>query len=133
MRKRNNPPAGFTLVEVLIGLLILGLVMTTSLAVFYDREQRIRHAEEVFLVWQAMANEAELLRYRPWASLSAEGSEEFRSDLSILDPLEDVVTTVKTEQIDPQIKSVTLRIEWGNGRSASTQLIRSHTGGSNLW
>lgn len=133
MRFSGNGTGGFTLVEVLFGLLILGLVMTTSLAVFYEREKRIRFAEETVLVWQAIANEAELTRFEPWQSLGQIEQSSFRGDLEILSSLENLTTSVEVEQTAPKIKEVTLRVEWGEGRSATSTVLRTDTGGSNLW
>ena len=53
---------GFSLVELLFGLLILTIVITTSLAMFTERTKRLRQANETILVYQALANEAELQR-----------------------------------------------------------------------
>lgn len=124
---------GFTLIEVLFGLLILGLVMTTSLAVFYQRESTIRSAEESVLAWQAIANEAELLRFQPFGSLGEGEIGPFRGDLRILDTLDDPRTTIVVAEGGPGIKELTLRVEWGAGRSATTTVLRTDTGGTNLW
>ncbi len=124
---------GFTLIEVLFGLLILGLVMTTSLAVFYERENTIRSAEEAILAWQAIANEAELLRFEPWGSLGEGELGAFRGDLRILGGLENPETIIEVADGGPGIKELTLRVEWGDGRSASATVLRTDTGGTNLW
>ncbi|MDX1584385.1 MAG: prepilin-type N-terminal cleavage/methylation domain-containing protein [Thermoanaerobaculia bacterium] len=133
MERRREASRGFTLIEVLTGLLVLGFVMTTSLAVFYERETRLQHAEELVLVWQAISNEAELIRYEPWHSLGASGTTAFRSDLEILDPLEDVTTAVEVSDVESSVKAITLRVSWGDGREASSEVIRTDTGGTNLW
>lgn len=133
MKDRFTRSGGFTLVEVLFGLLILGLVMTTSLAVFYERERRIQYAEDSFLVWQAISNEAELIRFQPWPSIGKSGKTSFQSDLAILDPLENVTTTISVTESGPSVKKIVLQVDWGEGRTARTTVIRSDTGGSNLW
>lgn len=131
--RRREGDGGFTLIEVLFGLLILGLVMTTSLAVFYERQNRVRFAEETVLVWQAIANESELIRFAPWQSLDDGSERPFTSSLQILDSLENPSATVAVEQTAPRVKEVTLRIAWGGGRSATSTVIRTDTGGANLW
>lgn len=136
MRRRPQAPGrhhGFTLIEVLFALMILGLIMMTSLAVFYEHERRSRHAEETVLVWQAISNEAELVRLRSWASLVPDETSPFQSDLAILDSIENAATAVEVAQPDAHVKHVTLRIEWGDTRTASATVIRTDTGGTNLW
>lgn len=129
-RRRDG---GFTLIEVLFGLLILGLVMTTSIAVFYERENRIRQAEETVLVWQVIANETELIRFEPWQSLHEGDGGSFKSNLEILDSLDNLETSVDIALTGPGVKEVTLRVEWGDGRSARSTVVRTDTGGTNLW
>src|SRR4051812_27847652 len=48
---------GFSLAEVLVGVLILGIVVSTSLAVFVERKKRLQQAREVTLAYQVLANE----------------------------------------------------------------------------
>jgi prepilin-type N-terminal cleavage/methylation domain-containing protein len=47
---------GFTLIETLVGLLILAFILTTSLTVFVERQRRLRHADETIAAYQALAN-----------------------------------------------------------------------------
>jgi prepilin-type N-terminal cleavage/methylation domain-containing protein len=124
---------GFTLVEVLVGLLILTLIVTTSLAVFYDHTRRVRQAEEVVMVWQAISNEAEILRFRPWQALQPGKSHPFDGDLSILARLRDVTTSVEVDQEEPHVRTVSLTVEWGDGKRAEATIVRTDTGGGNLW
>lgn len=113
--------------------MILGLVMTTSLAAFYERANTIRFAEETVLVWQAISNEAEVLRFQPWHSLEQSGNGSFRTDLEILAPLKNVTTSIEVAHTSPAVKEVTLRVKWGAGRSATATVLRTDTGGTNLW
>jgi prepilin-type N-terminal cleavage/methylation domain-containing protein len=133
MTRRRAGARGFTLVEVLVGLLILTLIVTTSLAVFYDHARRVRQAEEIVVVWQAISNEAEILRFRPWQALQPGHSHPFDGDLSILAHLRDVTTSVEIDQQEPHVKAVSLTVEWGEGRRAEATVVRTDTGGSNLW
>ena len=41
---------GFSLVEVLVGLLILTIVITTTIVMFTDRQRHLRQANETILV-----------------------------------------------------------------------------------
>ena len=128
---RRSP--GFSLVEVLAGLLILSLVITTSLAVFYHRERTLIRAEETMLAWQVLANEAELVRRIPYAHLGALNGLPFRSDLELIAGFDGVTTRIDVAESRPMLKDVTLRLSWAGDRDASVTLVRSDTGGSNLW
>ena len=123
---------GFSLVEVLAGLVILGVVITTSLAVIYDRERRVAEAQATVLAYQAMANEAEVLRRVDFGSLDSRDGQPFTTDLALLEPLRDVMTVVDVLAPKPQIKEVLLTVRW-RGKSAQMSILRSNTGGGNLW
>lgn len=126
--------AGFTLIEVLAGLLILGLVLTTSLAVFYERERRLRHAEEMILAWQSLANEAEVRRFVPYAGLIPGTTEGFLSDPALLASLDGAMPLVRIEQIEPGLKRLSIELRWNQGsRSAALAMLRSDAGGGSFW
>lgn len=125
---------GFSLVEVLAGLLILSFVITTSLGVFYERERTHRRAEEMMLAWQALANESELVRRTPYASLMALHGQTFRSDLELVEGLAGLSSRIEVSEGKPMLKEVTLTLSWGDGRGKATvTVLRSDTGGTNLW
>ena len=132
---------GFTLPEILVALVILGLVITTSIFMFAKRSQYMRESSETILVWQAMWNEMEIWRRFDWVSLEAQ-QPKFHSDLSILGPLGTVDTKVDVavSKDDPHVKDVTLTVLWDYDktkkiykRNAHLSMLRSDTGGSNLW
>ena len=123
---------GFSLVEVLAGLVILGVVITTSLAVIYDRERRVADAQATVLAYQAMANEAEVLRRVDFASLDSLDGQPFSTDLALLKPLRKFTTAVDVLAPKPQIKEVVLTVRW-SGKTAQMSVLRSNTGGGNLW
>lgn len=132
---------GFTLPELLVALVILGIVITTTLAMFAKRQAYIRESSETILVWQAIWNESEIWRRIDWASLESHAGP-FESDTSILLPLRPFRTTTKVavSTDDPNVKNVTLLVEWEWDkehkifhRNARLSVLRSDTGGSNLW
>jgi prepilin-type N-terminal cleavage/methylation domain-containing protein len=132
---------GFSLPELLVALVILGLVITTTIAMFARRSQYLRESSETMLVWQAMWNEMEIWRRLPWNNLEGQPPR-FQSDLSILAPLGKLDTTVEVavSKDDPHIKNVTLTVLWAYDavnktykRNAHLSLLRADTGGSNLW
>ena len=132
---------GYTLPELLVALVILAIVITTTIAMFARRSQYLRESNETILVWQAMWNEMEIWRRIDWGSLESQPPK-FRSDLGILKPLGAVDTKVDVavSKDDPHVKNVTFTVffEYDKDkkiykRDAHLSLLRSDTGGSNLW
>jgi type II secretory pathway pseudopilin PulG len=134
MSSRRNPSGGFSLVETLIAILILGMVITTSLFVYYERERRMVEAGEVMLVWQVLGNEAEARRHASWTMQSPGPPQPFYTDLALLTQLEGVVAEAAVEQIDTETRRILLRISWREGsKEAIAEVIRTDTGGDSLW
>lgn len=124
---------GFTLVEVFVALTILGLVITTSLAVFVERTKRQKEATETILAYQALANEAEVRRRMDFTDLDS-ASPVFVTDTSLLLPLQPVKTHVTIDQPSADVKNLTMSVIWQQGKRVATlHLSRVNTGGSNLW
>ncbi len=125
---------GFTLIEVLIALLILTIVITTTIAMFVERHKRLKEANETILTYQALSNEAEIWRRIPFWRLDQEVTQAptFRSDTTILLPLEAYTTSVRVDTPRPDVKSVTFTIRWAQ-RKAELSIVRADTGGSSLW
>jgi prepilin-type N-terminal cleavage/methylation domain-containing protein len=123
---------GYSLPEVLVALVILGLVITISLAAFVERNRRLQQASEIILAWQVLSNEAEYWRRVDYGELK--GTADFRSRLDLLEPLGPYAATVAVADLEPNVKSVTLTIRWREGkRHERLMLVRVHTGGSTLW
>jgi prepilin-type N-terminal cleavage/methylation domain-containing protein len=124
---------GFSLVEVLIALLVLAIVITTTLAMFVERQRRLQQANETILAYQVLANEAEVRRRIDYADLDT-AQPGFLTDTVLLRPLAPFRTHVAVAQQAPDVKRVTMTITWKNGkRTAKLVLMRVNTGGSNLW
>jgi prepilin-type N-terminal cleavage/methylation domain-containing protein len=124
---------GFTLVEVMVALVILGLVITTSLAVFVERTKRQREATETILAYQALANEAEVRRRMDFTDLDT-APPTFVTDTGILVPLMPYKTHITIDQPTTDVKNITMQIIWQKGKRVATlHLSRVNTGGSNLW
>jgi prepilin-type N-terminal cleavage/methylation domain-containing protein len=124
---------GFTLVEILAAFVILTLVITVSLLAFLERNRRSQQANEIILSYQALANEAEYWRRKPFATLQT--TTDFDSDLSLLAPLKPYVTTATVVTTPSGTKNVTLRITWREGqREAKLGIVRADTGSAGgLW
>jgi Tfp pilus assembly protein PilV len=127
---------GFTLLETLAGFLILTLIVTTSLGIFYDHQRRLRAANEMILAWQALANETEVERRLSFADnrLVPGLTRTFISDTSIVAPLDSIGTTVAVQKVNDDMKLVRMSIRWNKGaRLATLTIIRTNTGGGPLW
>jgi len=128
MRRR-----GFSLVEVLVALLVLAIVITTTIAMFGERQRRLRQAHETTLAYQALANEAELWRRVDFKAIDSQALA-FQSDLSILAPMAPYSASVKIDTPRADVRHITFTIRWDTARrSSSLALVRADTGGSNLW
>lgn len=124
---------GFSLAELLAALLVLAIVITTTLAMFVERQKRLRQATETILAYQALSNEAEVRRRIEFAQLDT-ASITFMSDTTVLQPLAPFATIVSVKDAQTDVKHVTMTVRWNNGqRVASMTLIRVNTGGGNLW
>ena len=124
---------GFTLIEVMVALVILGLVITTSLAVFVERTKRQHQATETILAYQALANEAEVRRRMDFTDLDT-APPTFVTDTGILIPLQPFKTHITIDQPTTDVKNITMQIIWQKGKRVATlHLSRVNTGGSNLW
>jgi prepilin-type N-terminal cleavage/methylation domain-containing protein len=123
---------GYSLIEVLAALAILGIVITITMIAFMERNRRLQQASELILAYQALANEAEYLRRTDYDAL--ETKSKFLSDTTILTPLKPFTTHVEVVVKSPGVKNVTMTIRWRQDeRKASLALVRVDTGGTNLW
>lgn len=123
---------GFSLIEVLVGLLILTIVITTTIVMFTDRQRRLQQANETILAYQALSNEAEVWRRIAFSQLDSEAPR-FQSDTSLLAPLAPYTTAVRVDTARPDVKNVTLTVRWRNAQEAKLSIVRVDTGGSGLW
>jgi Tfp pilus assembly protein PilV len=119
--------------ELLVALLILTVVITTTIYMFTQRNQHLREANETILVYQVLANEAELWRRMNFSELESR-TPNFQSETTILSAIAPFTAVVKVDKARPDVKQVTLTIRWQNGnKHAQLSLVRVDTGGSNLW
>jgi prepilin-type N-terminal cleavage/methylation domain-containing protein len=123
---------GFSLVELLFALVVLTIVITTSLAIFVERTNRSRQASELILAYQVLSNETEVKRRVAYGALDTL-TDDFETETTLLLPLHPFTTEVDVSLLRPGIKKVKMTIRWRADQSASVTLLRSHTGGTNLW
>lgn len=126
---------GFSLAEVLVALLVLTLVITTTLAVFLERNRRLRQASETMMAYQVLSNEVEVRRRLDFndPELVQPG---FITDLTLLKPLQPYVAkvTASTDPSKPGVRTISMLITWQNGKHrAALDFMRADTGGTNLW
>jgi prepilin-type N-terminal cleavage/methylation domain-containing protein len=127
---------GFSLTEVLVALLILTLVITSSLAVFVERNRRLQQASEIVLAYQALSNEAEMRRRIEYDYLTRTDMAPltFLSDTTLLEPLQPYSAIVSVRQPRVGERRVLMTVRWKNGqRQARLELVRVSTGGTRLW
>lgn len=123
---------GFSLIELLFALVVLTIVITTSLAIFVERTNRSQRASELILAYQALSNETEVIRRISYGSLDAL-TDDFVTDTTILQPLAPFTTEVDVKLHRPGIKHISVTIRWRAQSAATVTLIRTDTGGTNLW
>ncbi len=126
---------GFSLVEVLAALLVLALVITTTMAMFVERQKRMQGANETILVYQALANEIEVRRRVPYNELESQPQTFVTlEETDILAPLKPYAATVTVSAPENYVKTVTLSVRWrGSQRVERIAITRVDTGGSGLW
>ena len=119
--------------ELLVALLILTVVITTTIYMFTQRNQHLREANETILVYQVLANEAEIWRRINFNELETRAPN-FQTETTILKAIEPFTATVKIDKPRADVKQVTLTIRWQNGnKQQRLSLVRVDTGGTNLW
>ncbi|HUP47713.1 MAG TPA: prepilin-type N-terminal cleavage/methylation domain-containing protein [Thermoanaerobaculia bacterium] len=123
---------GFSLVELLFALLVLTLVITTTLAVFVERTSRSQQASELILAYQVLSNEAEVVRRVRYDALD-DLTDIFKTETVLIQPLHPFQTTIDVTLLRPGVKRVTMTIRWRADRAAALTLLRTDTGGTNLW
>lgn len=115
-----------------MALLILSFVLTTSLLVFFERERRLASASEMTRAWQLLANEAELRRYTPFDSLPGGVEIPFESDQGIVEGM-DATCSIEVVADAPGLRRLIMRVEWGEGRSATVEVLRTRSSFGELW
>ena len=119
--------------ELLVALLILTVVITTTIYMFTQRNQHLREANDLILVYQVLANEGEVWRRINFNELESRAPN-FQTETTILKALEPFTASVKVDTPRPDVKQVTLTIQWQAGKKqARLSLVRVDTGGTNLW
>ena len=122
---------GFSLAEVLVALLILAIVITTTIAMFTERQRRMRQANETMLSYQVLANEVEYWRRVPFSFIDDVNKQKFQTPTTLLVPLTPYVTTVKVDKPKADVRQVTFSIRWNDGkREAKLSIARADLGGA---
>ena len=128
---------GFSLVELIFALVILTIVILTTLSMFAERSRRLQQAGELMIAYQALSNQAELVRrmtYTQMDTYATTPEDEFNVSASLLAVLSPYTTNIEVEVIRPEVKRVTMTVKWSKPeRVASLELIRVDTGATNLW
>ena len=121
---------GFSLIEVLVALLILAIVITTTIAMFGERQKRMRQANETMLAYQVLANEVEFWRRKTFSFIDNTDNQKFQTDPTLIQPLAPYVATVRVDKTNDDVRQVTFSIKWDSGnREAKLSIARVNTGG----
>jgi prepilin-type N-terminal cleavage/methylation domain-containing protein len=122
---------GFSLAEVLVALLILAVVITTTLAMFTERQRRMRQASETMLAYQVLANEVEYWRRVPFSFIDDPANLTFQTPTTLLAPLAPYVALVNVDKTNDDVRQVTFSIRWATGkREAKLSIARGNLGGT---
>jgi prepilin-type N-terminal cleavage/methylation domain-containing protein len=128
---------GFSLVELIFALVILTIVILTTLTMFAERSRRLQQAGEMMIAYQALSNQAEIVRRMNYPALdtfATTAEDDFNVNAALLAVLSPYTTNIEIEVIRPEVKRVSMTIRWSKPeRVASLELIRVDTGASNLW
>src|SRR5690349_9080348 len=95
---------GFSLVEILVALLILAIVITTTIAMFAERQKRLREASETIAAYQVLSNEAEVWRRMTFAQIDAT-TPTFKSEQSLLVPMQPYAATVRVDNTRSDVRN----------------------------
>ena len=125
---------GFSLIEILVALLILTIVITTTIAMFAERQKRMRQATETMLAYQVLANEAEWWRRQALSVVDNPKEQHFQTSDLLIAPLAPYTTAVTVEKPNDDVRQITFSISWEKGkRDARLAVVRTDTGGNPLW
>jgi len=125
---------GFSLIEILVALLILTIVITTTIAMFAERQKRMRQATETMLAYQVLANETEWWRRQDLSVVDDPKEQHFQTSDLLIASLAPYTAAVKVEKPNDDTRQITFSISWENGkRDARLAVVRTNTGGNTLW
>lgn len=114
---------GFTLLEILVALSILGIAITILLQLFSANLRSLSASEDyVFAVSKAEAKMREILddkdlSERTWSEITDDG---YRMDVSISEGLED-----RTENLQVRVFEVTLTVSWAKNMKNKSLTLRT--------
>lgn len=125
---------GFSLVEVLVALVILAIVITTTLAMFVERNKKMREANETILAWQILSNEAEYWRHVDFDQLELGVNDGVKVPTPLADPLKPYTARATIVNTSDTVRTVTIEVRWNKGeRHATLDVVRTQTNAGNLW
>ncbi len=133
LRRRHDPRAGFTIVEVGIAAIILVLCISGSLITLQRGFVAIDNARYTTLAGQILQSQMEKLRLLTWTQLSATSSGTFTTDISSTASAQLVNFTKLYQQIDAapspfnsNAKDITLTAQW-TGSDGRTRELKYYT------
>ncbi len=117
----QNRKSGYTLIELMVGIMILGIVLATAFTGMKQGFYLLESARDNTLASQVMQGEMENLRTTNWDTIDAlKGTSDFAPDSDILSGQDEsytsqrVITSTKVGQLE-----VVLNVTWTDSRGIS--------------
>lgn len=113
-RSSSGERAGFSLVELMVASLLLGVVIATVTPLLLWSGAERRAAEQRQLAAEHLANLMEELTARPWNDIAADSpaANELPPELERVLPGAELETSVNTTDDDPPAKRIRLSLRW---------------------
>lgn len=114
---------GFTLIEVIVALSILGIAITVVLQLFSANLRALSQSEDYVLALIAAdmkmreITQSDDLEEKVWSETSQQG---YRFDISITETLKE-----RTETLQSQLFDIQLTISWRSGTKEKTYTIKT--------
>lgn len=126
-KKAANQQSGFTLVEMLITIVVLGIAITSIATLYYTMEGTQTRSRNLDLATRAAQTEIEVLRNNSYNSLTPGTSINFTSSLPAGLP-RDKQGVAAISQPQPDLRQVDVTITYTDGSTPETVKLSSTIG-----
>lgn len=125
--RKNTTSGGFTLVEMLITVVILGIAITTIAALYYSMQKVQNSSRNLDLATRAAQTEIEVLRNNSYNSLTPGQNIDFTSSLPAQLPGNKTGTVVVSQPTDG-LRRVDVSVTYNNNGTSKTVELSSTIG-----
>lgn len=123
----SRAEAGFTLVEILVTIVVLGIVITSLSGLYYIMQQAAVRAQHLDMATRAARTEIEQLRNTGYSALTPGAPINFTSSLPTALPA-DRNGTVTVSQPTDDLKRVDVQITYTDNGKAQKVILSSNIG-----